>query len=124
MKSQKWKKENIYFNLQHSHWRVFLQSLSQVEADLNEGFLRLECLSSEVAPSLPRDPLRVEVLRLLVVDELLQQVLVIIVHQVQEVAASLRGNVGAPDIVLVDTVHTQQHLLVLTPEQQTVCYLR
>ena len=77
MKSQKWKKENIYFNLQHSHRRGFLQSLSQVEADLNEGFLRLECLSSEVAPSLPRDPLRVEVLRLLVVDELLQQLLVV-----------------------------------------------
>ena len=118
--------ENIYFNLEHSHGRMFLQSLSQVEADLNKGLLRLECLCSEVASRLPCDSLGVEVLRLLVVDELLQELLVIVVHQVEEVAASLWRNVGSPDIVLVNTVHTQQHLLVLTPEHHclTILYLR
>ena len=95
---------------------MFLQSLSQVEADLNKGLLGLECLCSETAPRLPCDSLGVEVLRLLIVYELLQELLVLLVHQVEEVAASLGRNVGAPDIVLVNTVHTQQHLLVLTPQ--------
>ena len=107
--------KNICINLEHSHGRMFFQSLSEVEADLNEGLLRLECLCCEASPRFPPNPLRVEVLRLLVVDKLVQELLVIIVHQVEEVAASLRGNVDAPDIVLVNTVHTQQHLLVLTP---------
>ena len=110
------KVENVYFNLEHSHGRMFLQSLPQAGANLDKGLLRLECLCSEAASGLPRDPLGVEVLGLLIVDELLQQLLVIVVHQVEEVAASLQRNVGAPDVVLVNAVHAQQHLLVLTPE--------
>ena len=115
--SKKEKSENICFNLEHSHGRMFLQSLPQVEANLDESLLRLECfLSDSWGPA--ADSLRVEVLRLFVVYELVQDVLVILIEQVLEVAPGLGRNVGAPEVVIVYPVHGEQHLLVLAPEHR------
>ena len=96
--------------LKHPHGRVLLQSLPQVGPNLDEGCLGLECVLGEVWGAAPYS-LRVEVLRLLIVEELVQDVLVVLVHQVEEVALGLY--VGPPDVVLVNAVHSEQHLLIL-----------
>lgn len=100
------------FHLEHSHGRMFLESLSQVEANLHKSILGLEVVFLYPGRS-PGDPLLAEVLLLLVVDELLQQLLVFARDQVHEVAPGLRTHISPHKVLFVNPIHTHQHLLIL-----------